>query len=99
MFEQGIAVIVACLPTLWYWFSNVSVASLVRSVRTTLSIKTLRSRASQFTLVSSHTEKPQTSKYILTGSEPAIAKPEGFDMDLEGQQGIAIPMTPPRQQT
>ena len=47
MIEAGLAVIAACLPTLRPLFGKISVDSIVNSVRSALSLDSLRSQRSQ----------------------------------------------------
>ncbi|MCJ1289797.1 hypothetical protein MMC34_001330 [Xylographa carneopallida] len=96
MLEQGLAVIVACLPTLRTLFNHASLESVVRSVRTTLSLDSLRSRGSgnlEHSYRSRHAHKSSRS-----GSEAAITKREDSEVDVErhGEAEYPIPMVPQR---
>ncbi len=46
MIEMGIAVVAGCLPTIWPLISNISLDDMMRTVRSVLSLDSLRSAAS-----------------------------------------------------
>ncbi|MCJ1390963.1 hypothetical protein MMC18_003824 [Xylographa bjoerkii] len=96
MLEQGLAVIVACLPTLRTLSNHTSLESVVRSVRTTLSLDSLRSRGSGDLEQSYRSKYPSKSR--PSGSETAITKHENSEVDLErqGDADYPIPMVPQR---
>ncbi len=93
MLEQGLATIVACLPTLKVLFSLKSLESAVRSVRSILSLDSLPSQGSRRTGQLYHT---QTATSIGTdGSQTAITDRKHPREDLEeGEAEPPIPMVP-----
>lgn len=93
MLEQGLATIVACLPTLKVLFSLRSLESVVRSVRSILSLDSLPSQGSRHTGQLYHT---RTATSIGTdGSQTAITNGKHAEVDLEeGEVEPPIPMVP-----
>ncbi|KAL6715461.1 hypothetical protein ACLMJK_006422 [Lecanora helva] len=93
MLEQGLATVVACLPTLQVLFSLKSLESVVHSVRSALSLDSIHSQGSR------HTGQPyqtQTAASVRSdGSETAITKQKHSEVEIErGEIEPPIPMVP-----
>lgn len=68
MIQMGVAVIVACLPTLRPLFHGLSVESVVRSIRSAVSLHSMRSKGSQ---EGNHKAGSISSKSVAAFADPA----------------------------
>lgn len=70
MIEIGIAVVAGCLPTIWPLISKMSLEDMMRTLKSVLSLESLRSRGSTTKGSSLHSgEQDLTEKHTRDGSQ------------------------------
>ena len=77
MIEAGLAIIAACLPTLRFLMNKISFDSIMRSVRSALSISSMRSQRSQETQASSQGPYSNLKAESSVGSQSYMVPEKG----------------------
>jgi hypothetical protein len=93
MLEAGISLVAVNLPTLWFLFHALTPESIIRSLRSVLSLSSLRSGSEGNTQPPTN-DKAGSTHTLTRSSESSAAKPYTFRKDVEAQKTnvSAIPL-------